>query len=593
MTTSSRSDPRPSPEADERAGLVLQKALAGAQALMDEGRLDEALERLEALAQRHHDHAPVFNKMGICLARLGRLAEAARAFERAAQLDPAYPAPWSNLGNVRLQEGRLEEAEAAYRRALAIDPDYAPAHNNLAAALRRMGRYDEAVHHLKQSVRLQRDALDSTGRPVASRWLAYGMLGLAALLYWIWRQRGALVAMLAAAAWVVACATSPPTAAARPAGETLVVVAGSVRLEVTADSLGLRLVTTRPAAGPDAGRSLLAETEPAVRVEGPEPEALERLAARLDGLAGEPSIEPRVRVEEPGRAVIVPGRPGRRVDRGGLARELRAALQQGGLRPVEVPWETVAPSLTEAELEPLKSPRLLGAYVTRYDPLEQERAVNLALAAQALDGLVLRPGATFSFNEVVGPRVRERGYKEAPVLVNGRFTLDIGGGVCQTSTTLYNAALLSGLQARVRAPHSRPVWYVPLARDAAVAWGLIDLKLENSHPYPVAISARADGDELVVRLWAPSDAVALPWQLRTVVERATPAPVERRIDPSLAPGEGRLEEEGRTGYVATLWRELPLYGPAVGRQRVNVSSYPPAAAVMRVGSAEATSASVR
>lgn len=590
MTPSSRSGHRPSPEADGWADPALQKALAGVQALMDEGRWAEALARLEALAHAHPGEATVFNKMGICLARLERLSEAARAFERAAELDPAYPAPWSNLGNVHLQEGRLGEAETAYRRALAIDPDYAPAHNNLAAALRRMGRYDEAVHHLKQSIRLQRDGLEGPARPVATRWLAYGTLGLAVLMYWLWRQRGALVAVLAVAAWASTQAAVSPTAAARSSDDTLVVRVGAASLELRADSLGLRLVLTRPGPALDAGRPSLGETGVALRVEGPEPEALERLARRLDELAGEAPTEPRLQVDDQGRAAIVPGRPGRRVDRAGLARQLRAALLEGGGRPVEVPWEEVAPSLTEAELQPLTAPRPLGGYVTRYDPLQQERAVNIAIAAQTLDGLVLRPGATFSFNEVVGPRVRERGYREAPVLVNGRFTLDVGGGVCQTSTTLYNAALLSGLLARVRAPHSRPVWYVPLARDAAVAWGLIDLKLQNPHPYPIAVSARADGDRLTVRVWAPSDAVTLPWQLRTIVERATPAGVEWRVDPSLAPGHRRLDQEGRTGYVATLWRELPLYGPAVGRQRVNVSSYPPSAAVVRVGPGDETAA---
>ncbi|WP_324669024.1 tetratricopeptide repeat protein [Geochorda subterranea] len=271
MTPSSRSGHRPSPEADGWADPALQKALAGVQALMDEGRWAEALARLEALAHAHPGEATVFNKMGICLARLERLSEAARAFERAAELDPAYPAPWSNLGNVHLQEGRLGEAETAYRRALAIDPDYAPAHNNLAAALRRMGRYDEAVHHLKQSVRLQRDGLEGPARPVATRWLAYGILGLAALVYWLWRQRGALVAVLAVAAWASTHAVVSPTAAARSPDETLVVRVGAASLELRADSLGLRLVPTRPGVAPDAGRPSLGETEPACGSRGRSP----------------------------------------------------------------------------------------------------------------------------------------------------------------------------------------------------------------------------------------------------------------------------------------------------------------------------------
>lgn len=562
----SRPDPWPAGPPDG-GDAELDKVLAVVQALMDDGRLEQALARLEAARARHPHHAPLLNKMGICLARMGSLEEAARLFRQAAELDPAYPAPWSNLGNVHLQQGRLEEAEAAYRRALAIDSTYAPAHNNLAAALRRMGRYDEAVHHLKQALRLQGGAPPAPASARAARWLVYALLGLMALLYWWWQHRG-LPAALAAAA-----AGAPP----------LVVQAGSTRLELAPESLGLRpAAPPRPAGGADGDRLRGEPTAPG-RLEGPDPQALERLAAYLDRLVGSEPQEPRLRVVAGGRGVIVPGRPGRRVDRAALAAALREAVLAADGRPVVVPVQPVPPSLSDAELEPLTSPRPLSRFVTRYDPVEADRAANIAVAARALDGLVVRPGGTFSFNEAVGPRITERGYRQAPVLINGQFTLDVGGGVCQTSTTLYNAALLAGLRVAVRAPHSRPVWYVPLARDATVAWGLIDLKLTNPYPYPVAFTASAGDGGLTVEVWAPSDAVALPWQLRTVVERAIPAGAREQEDPALAPGERRVEQPGRSGYVATLWRELPLYGPVVGRERVNRSSYPPYPAVERVG----------
>ena len=588
MTGSYSPEPsRPAPPEQAAEG-ELHRALAVAQALLDEGRAQEALEQLRALTERHPHHAPAHNKLGICLARLGRLEEAAEAFQRAAELDPAYPAPWSNLGNVHLQQGRLDQAEAAYRKALAIDPGYAPAHNNLAAALRRMGRYDEAVYHLKQSVRLQRDRPEGGPVSASGRWLFYGVLGALALLYWLWRQRAALAvaAALAGLAWGAGSGATAQASPARLVAEPVTVEAGPVRLELVPAALGFRFEAAEPAQPLlEGGRARPGPGEPQ-RLVGPDPAAFERLVARLDRMLGQAPVEPRMFFEPDGRGVIVPGRAGRRVDRQALEAALRAAVASPEARVVSVPLVSVPPALSEGELAPLATARLLAVYTTRYDPGEVGRSVNIATAARELDGLVLRPGGAFSFNEAVGPRITERGYREAPVLLAGRLAEDVGGGVCQVSTTLYNAALLGGLKVTRRAPHSRPVWYVALARDAAVAYGLIDLKLQNPNPYPVAVSARAEAGELTVRLWAPEGALALPWQLRTVVEQAIPGEVELIEDLSLAPSERSVEEAGRTGYVATLWRELPLYGPIVGRERVNRSFYPPAPARVRVGRQE-------
>lgn len=502
MTRSYSPEPsRPAPPERAAEG-ELHRALAVAQALLDEGRAQEALEQLRALTERHPHHAPAHNKLGICLARLGRLEEAAEAFQRAAELDPAYPAPWSNLGNVHLQQGRLDQAEAAYRKALAIDPGYAPAHNNLAAALRRMGRYDEAVYHLKQSVRLQRDRPEDGPVSASGRWLFYGVLGALALLYWLWRQRAALAvaAALAGLAWGAGSGATARAMPARLVAEPVTVEAGPVRLELVPAALGFRFEAAEPAQTlREGGRARPGPGEPQ-RLVGPDPAAFERLVARLDRMLGQAAVEPRIFFEPDGLGGIVPGRAGHRVDRQALEAALRAAVVSLEARVVPVPFVSVPPSLSKGELAPLPTVRPLAVYTTRYDPGEVDRSVNIATAARELDGLVLRPGGAFSFNEAVDPRITERGYREAPVLLEGRFTEDVGGGVCQVSTTLYNAALLAGLKVTLRAPHSRPVWYVALARDATVAYGLIDLKLQNPNPYPVAVSARAEEGELTVRV---------------------------------------------------------------------------------------------
>lgn len=115
------------------------------------------------------------------------------------------------------------------------------------------------------------------------------------------------------------------------------------------------------------------------------------------------------------------------------------------------------------------------------------RVNNIRLAAGKLNGLILLPGDSFSFNEVIGPRTVERGYQPAPEIVNQELVEGVGGGICQVSTTLYNAALLGGMKIQYRRNHSMPLGYVPLGQDATVYYDTIDLRFRNDLDFPVAI----------------------------------------------------------------------------------------------------------
>lgn len=130
----------------------------------------------------------------------------------------------------------------------------------------------------------------------------------------------------------------------------------------------------------------------------------------------------------------------------------------------------------------------IGSYHT-YIYGSYQRSTNITLATAALDNTIIWPGQEFSFNEVVGPRTPERGYMPAPVILMGGNNMDYGGGVCQVSSTVYNAALEAGLLVVERHPHSRPVRYVPPNRDATVTFGYLDLRIKNHHDKPVIIKS--------------------------------------------------------------------------------------------------------
>lgn len=143
---------------------------------------------------------------------------------------------------------------------------------------------------------------------------------------------------------------------------------------------------------------------------------------------------------------------------------------------------------------------IVGAYSTTLQGRSHSQRHNAQLALDRLVGATIPAGGTFSFNQRVGTFSRDQGYRKAPVSYNGQLIDDWGGGVCQTSTTLYNAALLAGMNIVERNRHRFAPSYVPPGRDAAVAFSNIDLRFQNPLPYPVRITGSIEGDRLLVSL---------------------------------------------------------------------------------------------
>lgn len=147
---------------------------------------------------------------------------------------------------------------------------------------------------------------------------------------------------------------------------------------------------------------------------------------------------------------------------------------------IPIPFNTVSPSITSAELENVKLTGILSAYTTHFDSNLKERSHNIRLAAKAIDGMLLKPGEEFSFNQTVGARTAEAGYQTAMIIEGDKFVPGLGGGVCQVSSTLYNAVRLASLKVIERSRHSLIVSYVPPGQDATVAYPSLDFKFRNN-----------------------------------------------------------------------------------------------------------------
>lgn len=180
---------------------------------------------------------------------------------------------------------------------------------------------------------------------------------------------------------------------------------------------------------------------------------------------------------------IIPEQPGIVVD---VQTTIDNVMQAQANQTVFLIRNRIPSRYQSEDLENLAS---IGSYYTSIFG-SQQRSSNIQLAAIALDNTVIWPDQVFSFNETVGPRTPERGYLPAPVILMGANNYDYGGGVCQVSSTIYNAALAAKLQIVERHPHSKPVHYVPVDRDAAVAYGGYDLRILNQTGSPIIIKSK-------------------------------------------------------------------------------------------------------
>lgn len=161
-----------------------------------------------------------------------------------------------------------------------------------------------------------------------------------------------------------------------------------------------------------------------------------------------------------------------------------------------------APSRTTEDMQKINF--ILTEFSTTFNSKVKGRSENISLAANAINETILMPGEEFSFNQVVGPTTIARGFKNAPVIVDGEFVEGVGGGVCQVSTTLFNAALRSGLTITSRRNHSLPVAYVPRGTDAAVA-STLDFKFKNTLNNPIYLQAFVDKSKIYFRVYGSKD----------------------------------------------------------------------------------------
>jgi vancomycin resistance protein YoaR len=271
---------------------------------------------------------------------------------------------------------------------------------------------------------------------------------------------------------------------------------------------------------------------------------------------------------------VIPSETGVTFDRA-RAEELLAKAKTGD--KVYINLSRVEPEITTEALEATLFSDLLASKSTVMTNIAV-RSKNVELASDRIDGLVLMPGEVFSFNGVVGQRKREDGYGEAIAYVNGESVPQVGGGVCQMSSTIYYACLYADLEIVYRTCHLYISSYVPYGMDATVSWPSPDFKFANSTPYPIKLHTWRDGQTISCEIWGTRtdfsyDHIDMQYEVKEWLDPKD----DFKADPSMAPGSAPvLKTSGSKGLICNTYKvKYDADGKVISRTYVANSIYSP------------------
>lgn len=218
--------------------------------------------------------------------------------------------------------------------------------------------------------------------------------------------------------------------------------------------------------------------------------------------------------------------------------------------------------------------KMIAAYTTKTAGTK-ERLGNIDLACRSINGLVLMPGETFSFNDTVGQRTIEKGYQEAGTMLRGQLVPDVGGGICQVSTTLFNAVTRADLEIVKRNNHAWPITYINIGEDAAVNWPNLDLKFKNNKDTPVFIIMYYNSKSTSCEVFGMTlgDGVSIDLESKVIQQIAPPAGPEYVFNGSLPYGTQKETVQARTGYKVDTYKIWKKNGQEIKREKMHTTTY--------------------
>ena len=239
----------------------------------------------------------------------------------------------------------------------------------------------------------------------------------------------------------------------------------------------------------------------------------------------------------------------------------------------EIDLKITKPKVTTSQIGTEAFPDQLATFRTNYDGGDKDRTTNLQLACNKINGKVVMPNETFSYNKTLGARTAAAGYKNAKVYEAGQVVDGIGGGICQISTTLYNAVLRANLEIVERRNHQFVTSYVEAGMDATVVYGMTDFKFKNTRKYPVKIIASAKNGVATVSLYGIKESEEYTFSFRTVTVSTIPTSTKYIDDTTLPAGTEKVKQKGANGKKTETYMTKMLNGKIVETKILSRDTY--------------------
>ncbi|MBP1744090.1 MAG: VanW family protein [Firmicutes bacterium] len=281
---------------------------------------------------------------------------------------------------------------------------------------------------------------------------------------------------------------------------------------------------------------------------------------------------------------ITQEKDGKQLDREALEKELQSKIDGkiGSDTDVSAAMKVSKAGVTADMLKGINAK--ISTFSTNYGSISSAaRANNVVVATRSINGMVLMPGETFSFNGVVGQRTEARGFQAAPVIVGNKVESGLGGGICQVSSTLYNACLKGNLKIVERVHHTFPSSYVPIGQDATVDYGNIDFRFTNSYSYPLYIEGTTGGGYVSFSIYSDKSLAATTCAITNEVYETIQPTTNYTDDATLLAGTEVTETPAHTGYRVKVYRTVYSDGKQVSQETVSNDYYKVVNAVVKRG----------
>ena len=252
-----------------------------------------------------------------------------------------------------------------------------------------------------------------------------------------------------------------------------------------------------------------------------------------------------------------------------------------------IPLKITIPEITLDDLGKEAFPQILGTFSTTYNTSNQNRITNLKLASEKIDGTIILPGETFSYNKVVGERTIAKGYKEAAVYAGGKVVDGIGGGICQLSSTLYNSVLYANLEITSRSNHRFLTSYVTAGRDATVSWGTIDFCFKNTRSYPIKITSEVKNGVVTTSIYGIKEEKEYEVVIESKVTEVIPYSTKYVKDSTLKEDEEEIVQYGANGAKSETYKIVKYNGIVVSREQISSDIYSPLERIVKKGTKKA------